>query len=413
MTGFIRCWRDTVFLSPDGKLILAARGIRTFAYGFLSILLGLYLDGLGFSPLQVGAVLTTTLAGSAALTILFTSVADRYGRRRMLSVSAVLMAGAGLLFALTNRYPLLILASLTGTIGATSGEVGPFLSLEQTILPQTAPPQRRNMLFGIYNTVGGLAGAAGSLFAATPVLLQRWLGWTELTALRIMFVLYAALAGIALLLILRLSPRVELSPEDRVLGSGLRESKRMVMRLSALFGLDSLAGGFVVQSLIAFWFHLRWGAGPELLGPIFLGVGVLQAASYLVAARVADRIGLINTMVFTHLPSNVLLMLVPAAPTLGAAIALILARHALAQMDVPTRQSYTMAVVAPAERAAAAGYTNVVRNLAQAVTPVISGYAMQVLSLGLPFVIGGGLKIIYDLTLFAMFRHTRVREDTR
>ncbi|MBI2200757.1 MAG: MFS transporter [Armatimonadetes bacterium] len=413
MTGFTQCWRDTVFLSPDGKLILAARGIRTFAYGFLSILLGLYLDGLGFSPLQVGAVLTTTLAGSAALTILFTSVADRYGRRRMLSVSAVLMAGAGLLFALTNRYPLLILASLTGTIGATSGEVGPFLSLEQTILPQTVPPQRRNMLFGIYNTVGGLAGAAGSLFAATPVLLQRWLGWTELTALRIMFVLYAALAGIALVLILRLSPRVELSPEDRALGGGLRESKRMVMRLSALFGLDSLAGGFVVQSLIAFWFHLRWGAGPELLGPIFLGVGVLQAASYLVAARVADRIGLINTMVFTHLPSNVLLMLVPAAPTLGAAIALILARHALAQMDVPTRQSYTMTVVAPAERAAAAGYTNVVRNLAQAVTPVISGYAMQVLSLGLPFVIGGGLKIIYDLTLFAMFRHTRVREDTR
>ncbi|MBI2247691.1 MAG: MFS transporter, partial [Armatimonadetes bacterium] len=399
MTGFTQCWRDTVFLSPDGKLILAARGIRTFAYGFLSILLGLYLDGLGFSPLQVGAVLTTTLAGSAALTILFTSVADRYGRRRMLSVSAVLMAGAGLLFALTNRYPLLILASLTGTIGATSGEVGPFLSLEQTILPQTVPPQRRNMLFGIYNTVGGLAGAAGSLFAATPVLLQRWLGWTELTALRIMFVLYAALAGIALVLILRLSPRVELSPEDRALGGGLRESKRMVMRLSALFGLDSLAGGFVVQSLIAFWFHLRWGAGPELLGPIFLGVGVLQAASYLVAARVADRIGLINTMVFTHLPSNVLLMLVPAAPTLGAAIALILARHALAQMDVPTRQSYTMTVVAPAERAAAAGYTNVVRNLAQAVTPVISGYAMQVLSLGLPFVIGGGLKIIYDLTL--------------
>lgn len=413
MTGFIRCWRDTVFLSPDGKLILAARGIRTFAYGFLSILLGLYLDGLGFSPLQVGAVLTTTLAGSAALTILFTSVADRYGRRRMLSVSAVLMAGAGLLFALTNRYPLLILASLTGTIGATSGEVGPFLSLEQTILPQTAPPQRRTMLFGIYNTVGGLAGAVGSLFAATPVLLQRWLGWTELTALRIMFVLYAALAGIALLLILRLSPRVELSPEDRVLGSGLRESKRMVMRLSALFGLDSLAGGFVVQSLIAFWFHLRWGAGPELLGPIFLGVGVLQAASYLVAARVADRIGLINTMVFTHLPSNVLLMLVPAAPTLGAAIALILARHALAQMDVPTRQSFTMTVVAPAERAAAAGYTNVVRNLAQAVTPVISGYAMQVLSLGLPFVIGGGLKIIYDLTLFATFRHIRPREDLR
>ena len=401
------------WLSSDGRLILAARGIRTFAYGFLSVLLGLYLDGLGFSPVQVGAVLTATLAGSAALTILFTSVADRVGRRRMLTISAVLMAGAGLLFALTNRYPLLILASLTGTIGATSGEVGPFLSLEQTILPQTAPPPRRNMLFGIYNTVGGLAGAGGSLFAATPALLQSRWGFTELAAFRLMFVLYAVLAMVALALILRLSHRVELSAEDRVRGGGLRESKGTVRRLSALFGVDSLAGGFVVQSLIAFWFHLRWGAGPELLGPIFLGVGVLQAASYLVAARVADRIGLINTMVFTHLPSNVLLMLVPAAPTFPAAVVLILARHALSQMDVPARQSYVMAVVAPSERAAAAGYTNVVRNLAQAVTPVISGYAMQVVSLGLPFVVGGGLKIVYDLALFAMFRSVRPREDTR
>jgi predicted MFS family arabinose efflux permease len=178
-----------------------------------------------------------------------------------------------------------------------------------------------------------------------------------------------------------------------------------------LFGLDSLAGGFVVQSLIAFWFHLRWGAGPELLGPMFLGVGLLQAISYLVAARVADRIGLINTMVFTHLPSNILLMLVPAAPSLNTAIALILARHALSQMDVPTRQSYTMAVVEPAERSAAAGFTNVVRNLAQATTPILSGYAMQVVALGLPFVLGGGLKIIYDLSLYVMFRQVRPAEE--
>ncbi len=330
----------------------------------------------------------------------------------MLMISALLMAGAGLLFAITNRYPLLILASLTGTIGATSGEVGPFLSLEQAILPQTASPQRRNLLFGIYNTVGGLAGAAGSLFAATPAFLRTWLGITELSALRFMFVLYAVLATAALLLILRLSEAIELTPEDRLLGGRLHESKPIVLRMSALFGLDSLAGGFVVQSLIAFWFHLRWGAGPELLGPIFLGVGLLQSASYLVAARVADRIGLINTMVFTHLPSNVLLMLVPFAPTLPAAIALTLARHALSQMDVPTRQSYIMTVVAPGERAAAAGYTNVVRNLAGAITPIISGYAMQVVSLGLPFIIGGGLKIVYDLTLFAMFRSVRPPEES-
>lgn len=399
------------WLTQDGRLILAARGIRTFAYGFLSVLLGVYLDGLGFSPWQVGAVLTATLTGSAGLTILFTSVADRYGRRRMLSISALLMAGAGLLFAITNRYPLLILASLTGTIGATSGEVGPFLSLEQAALPQTASPQRRNLLFGIYNTVGGLAGAAGSLFAATPALLRTWLGVTELASLRFMFVVYAILATAALLLIRRLSEAIELTPEDRRLGGGLHDSKPIVLKMAALFGLDSLAGGFIVQSLIAFWFHLRWGAGPELLGPIFLGVGLLQSASYLVASRVADRIGLINTMVFTHLPSNILLMLVPAAPTLQVAIVLILARHALSQMDVPARQSYIMAIVTPRERAAAAGYTNVVRNLAQAITPVISGYAMQVVSLGLPFVVGGGLKVIYDLMLFGMFRSIREPEE--
>lgn len=399
------------WITQDARLILAARGIRTFAYGFLSVLLGLYLDGLGFSAWQVGAVLTATLTGSALLTIMMASVADRYGRRRMLILSSALMAGAGLLFALTNRYPLLILASLTGTIGATSGEVGPFLTLEQAILPQTAPWPRRNLLFGIYNTVGGLAGAAGALFAAVPALLQSWFGLTELAALRLMFVLYAVLAGIALLLILRLSDRVELAPEERSRGGKLQKSKPIVMRLSAVFGLDSLAGGFVVQSLIAFWFHLRWGAGPELLGPIFLGVGLLQSASYLIAARVADRIGLINTMVFTHLPSNVLLMLVPFAPTLQAAIILILARHALSQMDVPVRQSYVVAVVAPSERAAAAGYTNVVRNLAGAVTPIISGYAMQVVSLGLPFIIGGGLKIVYDLTLFSMFRNIKPPEE--
>lgn len=399
------------WVSRDGKLILAARATRTFAYGFLSVLLGLYLEQAGFAPWQVGAVLTATLAGSALLTIAFSLIADRYGRRRLLRLSAAFMAAAGLAFALTNRYPLLILASLTGTIGATSGEVGPFLSLEQAMLPQTVPTRRRNSLFGIYNMVGAVAGAIGALFAGGPVVLQRWMGMTTLDAFRAMFVLYAALAGCAYVLFARLSEQVELAVPDRIATVGLSRSKDKVIRLSALFGLDSLAGGFVVQSLIAFWFHLRWGAGPELLGPMFLGVGLLQAISYLVATRVADRIGLINTMVFTHLPSNILLMLVPAAPSLNTAIALILARHALSQMDVPTRQSYTMAVVEPAERSAAAGFTNVVRNLAQATTPILSGYAMQVVALGLPFVLGGGLKIIYDLSLYVMFRQVRPAEE--
>lgn len=399
----------------DARLILSARAIRTFAYGYLSVLLGVYLEQVGFAPWQVGAILTTTLTGSAVLTLVLSAAADRWGRRPMLALSASLMAASGAAFAATTDYPLLILASLTGTVGATSGEVGPFLSLEQAMLPQTVPTARRNAVFGWYNTVGALAGAVGALFAGAPVLLQGWLGWSPQAALRAMFVLYAAIGLIVLLIFTRLSAAVEMGSAPgtpaAVLRGGLHRSRRNVLRLSALFGLDSLAGGFVVQSLMAFWFHLRWGAGPELLGPIFLGVGLLQAVSFLAATRIAGRIGLINTMVFTHLPSNVLLMLIPAAPTLPLAVVLLLARHALSQMDVPARQSYIMAVVDPEERNRAAALTNVVRNAAQAVTPVISGYAMQVVSLGLPFVLGGALKSVYDIILYVQFRHIRPPDE--
>ncbi len=400
------------WLSRDGRLILTARAVRTFAYGYLSVLLGVYLEAIGLAPWQVGAVLTATLAGSAALTLAFSLIADRYGRRRMLVISAALMAAAGAAFAATTRYPLLIFASLTGTIGATSGEVGPFLSLEQAVLPQTADARHRTTLFGVYNTAGAVAGAVGALFAATPAAAQRWMGWEPTMALRAMFILYAALGVCVLLLLANLSAAVELPVDERDHGRPwLGASRGIVLRLSALFGLDSLAGGFVVQSLIAYWLHVRWGAGPAVLGPVFLGIGLLQAASFLAAPKLAARIGLIKTMVFTHLPSNVLLMLVPAAPTLSWAIVLLLARHTLSQMDVPTRQSYTMAVVAPADRTTAAAATNVTRNVAQAITPVLSGFAMQTVALGLPFVLGGGLKIVYDLLLFAMFRHVRPPEE--
>jgi len=405
------------WLGRDARLILGARAIRTFAYGYLSVLLGLYLEQIGFAPWQVGAILTTTLTGSAVLTLALSAGADRFGRRPMLLLSALLMAASGAAFALTTKYPLLILASLTGTVGATSGEVGPFLSLEQATLPQTVPTARRNAAFGWYNTIGALTGAVGALFAGFPALLRVWLGWEAEPALRAMFVLYAAIGLAVLLIFTRLSSQVEVAPETGVAAGGfprggLHRSRANVLRLSALFGLDSLAGGFVVQSLIAFWFHLRWGAGPELLGPIFLGVGLLQAASFLAATRIADRIGLINTMVFTHLPSNILLMLIPAAPTLPLAVVLLLARHALSQMDVPTRQSYIMAVVDPEERNRAAALTNVVRNAAQAVTPILSGYAMQVVALGLPFVVGGALKIVYDIILYVQFRHVRPPDES-
>ncbi len=397
------------WISPDGRLILSARAVRTFAYGFQSVLLGVYLDANGFAPWQIGAVLTATLLGSAVLTAIFATTADRYGRRRMLRLSALFMAASGAAFAITTSYPLLFLASLTGTVGATSGEVGPFLSLEQAILPQTTAPERRTRLFSLYNTLGALTGAAGALAAGTPTLLQRWAGLAVSDAYRVMFVAYAVLAGITLWLFSRLSDRVEAA--DGSARGRLNRSRRVVMRLAGLFSLDSLAGGFVVQSLIAFYFHLRWGVGPEVLGPVFFGVGLLQAVSFTVAARVSERIGLINTMVFTHLPSNVLLMAIPLAPTLPWAIALLLARHTLSQMDVPVRQSYVVAVVDPDERMAAAGVTNIARNLAQSVTPVIAGAVMQVAGLGVPFLLGGGLKIVYDLLLLGMFRTVRPPEE--
>jgi predicted MFS family arabinose efflux permease len=250
------------------------------------------------------------------------------------------------------------------------------------------------------------------------VLLQRWAGLDAHAAFQAMFLAYAALAGVALGLFSRLSAGVEAAADVQASpglsgppAHGLHRSRSVVFRLAGLFAIDSLAGGLVVQSLIAFYFNLRWGAGPEVLGPVFLGVGLLQAASFLAAARVAERIGLIRTMVFTHLPSNVLLMLIPAAPSLHWAIGLLLARHALSQMDVPTRQSYVVAVVDPDERIAAAGVTNITRNVAQAITPLISGAAMQLVGLGVPFVVGGLLKSVYDVLLFAMFRGIRPPEE--
>lgn len=396
------------WLAPDGRRILAARAVRTFAYGFQSVLLGIYLDRAGWAPWQVGAILTATLLGSAVLTAVFTATADRYGRRRILQLAALCMAGSGGAFAATTSYPVLILASLTGTVGVTTGEVGPFLSLEQAILPLATSPERRTRAFSLYNLLGALAGSLGALAAGAPALLQR-AGMTADGAFRVMFLAYAALGLVTLGLFSRLSPQVEAAPAAA--RGGLQRSRVTVLRLAALFVVDSLAGGFVVQSMIAFYFSARWGAGPEVLGPVFLVAGLLQAASFYAAGRLGERIGLITTMVATHLPSNVLLVAIPLAPSLAWAVGLLLARFALSQMDVPVRQSYVVAVVDPEERIAAAGLTNIVRNVAQATTPLVAGASMQVVGLEAPFVIAGALKIAYDLLLFACFRHVRPPEE--
>jgi predicted MFS family arabinose efflux permease len=322
------------------------------------------------------------------------------------------MAITGATFAIGAPYPVLLLAALTGTLGATAGEVGPFLSLEQAILPQTCADDRRTRLFSLYNLQGAVAWSFGALSAGLPAVLEGALGIGRPAALRFMFVLYAAVALATLSLFGRLSPAVEVAHQRP--GSpraGLHRSRRIVVGLSALLGLDSLAGGFIVQSLIAFYFHRRWGAGPEILGPVFMAAGFLQAGSFLVAARIAGRVGLLNTMVFTHLPSSVFMMLVPAMPSLELAVACLLARQSLSQMDVPTRQSYIMAVVEPEERMAASSITNVARNIAQALTPGLAGYAMEALSLGLPLVLGGALKAVYDLLLWATFRHIKPPEE--
>jgi MFS family permease len=399
------------WLQPDGRKLLAARALRTFGYGYLAVALGLYLQQLGLSPFQVGIVLTAAVAGSALMNVLWTLLADRFGRRRTIATMAVLMIAGGVLFAVTDQVWLLVLGAFTGTISATSSEVGPFVTVEQAILPQTAPDQRRIWLFSIYDTLGNLAGAAGALFTGVVGLFAR-LGLTGASAYRPLFVIYAGIGLLNLLLFLSLSDGVEAA---RVDGErrfvGLDRSTGTVARLSALFGVDALAGGLVIQSIVAYWFHLRWGLSPETLGLLFFWVGVLSGLSLLVAGWMAERFGLLNTMVFTHLPSNLLLILVPLAPTAWLAVLLFLARMSVSQMDVPTRKSYTMAVVDPDERTAAAGITNSARTAASALAPALSGAAIGVGAVGLPFFIAGGLKLLYDGLIYVTFRDVHPPEE--
>jgi MFS family permease len=398
-------------LDRDGRLLFATRVLRMFAYGFLAVVLVLYLAALGLDAVTIGLILTLTLVGDTLVSLWLTTRADRIGRRRVLVAGSLLMAGAGMAFAATSWLPLLILAGTIGVISPTGNEVGPFLAIEQAALSQATPDARRTPTFAWYNLAGYVATAVGALAAGLVGQALLAAGLAEADAYRAIVIGYA-LVGLAMAVVFwRISPAVEAPvapPGDdglaRRLGLGPR-SRGIVARLSGLFALDAFGGGFIPQSLMAYWFHLRFGVEPALLGAIFFGANLLAAVSSLSASRLAARFGLVNTMVFTHLPSNVLLLLVPLMPNVGLAVVVLLLRFSLSQMDVPTRQSYVMAVVEPGERSAAAGVTGIARTTGAAISPILSAPLVATAGLAaVPFFLAGGLKIAYDLLLYRAFR---------
>jgi MFS family permease len=405
----------------DRALLFATRAVRLFAYGSLSVVLVLHLAAAGLSEARIGLLLTLTLLGDTAVSLAITTRADRAGRRRMLVLGAALMVFAAALFASTTAFPLLLLAATIGVISPAGGEVGPFLAIEQAALSQELAPERRTAVFSWYTLTGAFATAFGALAGGA---LASWLqrgGWPMLASYRAVVLLYGALGLALLVLFTRLSPAAE-APARRDAAPtrpsflradlGLRRSRRVVLRLSALFTVDAFAGGFVVQAFVAWWFHTRFGADPAALGRIFFVANALAGLSALSAAWVARRIGLVRTMVFTHLPSNVLLLIVPLMPNLPLALAALFLRFSISQMDVPTRQSYTMAVVEPDERSAAAGVTGIARTVGSSLAPIVAGplYAVPALA-SIPFFIAGGLKIAYDLALYLAFRGLPAPEE--
>lgn len=389
----------------DLRLILGVQALRAFVYGLGSVLIGSSLAAAGVSAVEAGLVFSAMLVGLAVSSVAVGLAGDRIGRRRAYAGLLAVMGAAGTVYALTDHPALLVAAALTGTLSTDPNESGPITSLEQAMIGEV-PHRARARVFGRYNAVAYVAGAVGALAAGGPAALrdvlpslppaQRWLLAFPPVA--------AACVGLAS----RLSGAVEgrgaspAGPGGRT--TPLGASRPMVLRLAGLFGLDAFAGGFVVQTFLVFWFRRRFGATPELMGAVFFGAGLLQAASSVAAGRLGGRIGLLETMVFTHLPSNVLLALVPLAPSLGAALAILLARFALSQMDVPARQAYVVALVEPPERTAAAAFTNTARSVARPVGPAAAGLLMQHLAVGAPFAVAGALKVVYDLVLYATFR---------
>ncbi len=401
----------------DVRLLFATRMLRLFGYGLVSVVLVLYLSELGFSAAAQALLLTLTLLGDTAISLWLTTTADRFGRRKMLLAGAALMLAAGLVFLLTDNYLVLLLAATIGVISPSGNEVGPFLAIEQAALSHLLPSARRTGMFAWYNLAGSVATATGALTAGSLAYALQLRGMSAADSYRAVLLGYAVIGGLLALLFLLVSRAVEVerAATPQKLFLGLHRSRGVVFKLSALFSLDAFAGGFVIQALVAYWFHVRFGTNEAVLGWIFFGANILAGISALSAARLGAKFGLLNTMVFTHIPSNILLILVPLMPNQTLAILMLLARFSISQMDVPTRQAFTMAVVDPDERSAAAGVTGVARTTGAALSPLIARQLLASLAasplLSVPFYAAGGLKIVYDVIIWRSFRAVQMRDE--
>lgn len=404
----------TKLLSQDSFLLFATRSSRMFAYGLLSVVLVIYLAEIGLQEWEIGLLLTLTLVGDTAISLLLTTTADRFGRRRTLIVGSILMVLAGIVFVSTGNLLLLLVAATIGVISPSGNEIGPFLSVEQAALSEIVSDEKRTGVFAWYNLVGSFSTALGAFAGGLIVEASQRYGLIGEAAFRPVLWAYACIGLILIGGFAFLTSAVEAQRENRPAQTktllGLHESKQIVLKLSLLFALDAFGGGFVIQSVIAYWFYVRFQLDPAILGTIFLFANLLAGVSALAAGWLARRIGLVNTMVFTHLPSNVLLILVPMMPNIYWAVGLLLLRFSISQMDVPTRQAYTMAVVHPDERSAAAGITAVARSVGASISPMLAlllvGSAGQ---MSTPFFLAGGLKIVYDLLLYRAFTNTAQR----
>ena len=390
-------------------LLYLARAARGLGDGFAVIIVPAYLAALGFTPFEIGIVATSTLLGTAVLTLAVGSLAARFDLRNLLLISAFAMIATGVAFANVEYFPLVVIVAFLGTTNPSSGDIGVFVPLEHAMLAKDAADRRRTQVFARYSLIGGLSSAAGALIATVPDQLAA-LGVGKTSGLQLMFYVYAAL-GLLGAALYRLLPHIRSGNTQERKASALGPSRGIVYRLAALFSLDAFAGGFAVQSLVALWLFERFNLSLTVTSVFFFWSNTLAAFSYPIAARLAKRFGLVNTMVFTHIPSSICLILAALLPNLAAVLVLLLIRAALSQMDVPTRTSYVMAVVTPAERPAAASVTAVPRSLASSISPTLAGALLSTAFSGLPLVICGGLKIVYDIALLASFRHMKPPEE--